>query len=247
MPIGVSLADLRLELYAETNQSLNPAHGLNIKDTYDHQLRRTQLEQWRMFQWPHLRLYKDVAIGQGQRYYNYPAGLPFDAIDKIWRKENDNWYPVDYGITPDTYSVAGGENTQQWPPRRWRNVASYNSTTQRTDPMSQFEIWPIPSQAGMMRVEGQAPVNPLVDDSDTCVIDSTLIVLFAAAEILANQESEGAGIKLQKAQQYQRKLMTNLGATKRKMRSLSFEGGTMGPPGRGQPLTPYIDYIPMGS
>ena len=245
MAIGVTLADLRRDLLAETNQSLNPAHALNVKAIYDHQLKRTQEEQWRMFAWPHLRLFKDVTLNAGQRYYNYPAALPFDGIDRVWRKESVDWFTVDYGVSPATYSVFGGEDAQQWPIRRWRNVARYDEATGKTNPTAQFEVWPVPSQNGSIRIEGQAPLNPLVNDEDTCVLDSNLIVLFAAAELLANQKSEGAALKLQKAQQYQRKLMTQLGSVKRRMRSLSHDGGTMGAPGSSPRATPYLDYIPM--
>ena len=245
MAIGATLYDLRYDLLAETNQSLNPAHGTNIQAQYNHQLKRTQEEQWRMFAWPHLRLFKDVTLNAGQRYYDYPLGLPFDAIDRVWRKESVDWFTVDYGISPSTYSVFGGEDTRQWPIRRWRNVPSYNANTQITTPAAQFEVWPTPSQSGAIRVEGQAPLNALVSDTDTCIIDSNLIVLFAAAELLAAQKSEGAALKLQKAQQYQRKLMSQLGSVKRRMRSLSHDGGTMGAPGSSPRPTPYLDYIPM--
>jgi len=67
----------------------------------------------------------------------------------------------------------------------------------------------------------------------------------AAAEILAVQKSEGAAMKLQKANAYRRMLVSRLGAQQRPMRSLSRDGGYMGPihDDRRQ-LTPYIDFIP---
>ena len=82
----------------------------------------------------------------------------------------------------------GGELVQAWPPRRWRNCAQYDATSGSTSAAAQFEVWPIPpaGQPYSLRIEGNAPLNPLIEDTDTCVIDATLVVLFAAAEILAH-------------------------------------------------------------
>ena len=95
-----------------------------------------------------------------------------------------------------------------------------------------------------IRIEGNAPLNPLIEDTDTCVIDATLIVLMAAAEILAVQKSEGAAMKLQKVNAYRRMLIARLGAQQRNMRSLSADGGMMGSIHGGARLTPYLDFIP---
>lgn len=243
MALGATLADMRLELLAETGQSLNVAQTVNAVGHYNHALKRTQEEQWRCFAWPHLRLFKDVTLQAGQRYYAYPPGLPFDAIDRIWRKEGDEFFPIEYGITPLNYTAMGGEDRRAWPLERWRNVPVYDETTQQTNPCAEFEVWPTPDMNGTIRVEGQAPLNPLVSDADKCVIDSTLIVLYAAAELLASAKSEAASLKLQKAQQYQRKLMTNLGSVKRRTRSLSAYGGST-TTGIYAGARPWIDYIP---
>lgn len=243
MALGVTLLDLRNKLLAETVQSLSPGQTIALRDTYNLQLRRTQEEQWRMFEWPHLRLFKDVALSAGVRFYDYPRGLPFDAVSKIHYQEGSFWRPMRYGVTPEDYSVFGGENQQSWPPQKWMTRPTYNETTGRTDPVGQFEIWPVPNRAGTIRFEGQAPLNPLVNDSDEAILDDTLIVLFAAAEVLANQKAEGAQLKLQKAQQFQRKLLNQLGANKRPMRQLSMSGGSTTSPRHGP--TPYLDYIPQ--
>ena len=95
-------------------------------------------------------------------------------------------------------------------------------------------------------MEGQAPLNALAADTDTCVLDATLIVLMAASELLAVQKSEGAAMKLQKANAYRRMLVARLGSQQRPMRSLSRDGGLMGPlQNDKRQLTPYIDFIPV--
>jgi hypothetical protein len=245
MRVGVPLSELRYELLAETFQSLSPAQTTSSTPFYNYQLDRVQREQWNTIEWPHLTIYKDVPMVQGQRYYDYPPQLPFDSIFRIWWPQGVNWVPLDYGINPQTYAAMGGEFIQAWPPRRWRNCALYDEINNVTNPASQFEVWPIPpGQPFSLRLEGNAPLNNLVEDTDVCVIDATLIVLFAAAEILATQRSEGASIKLQKANGYRRMLIARLGAQQRNMKSLSKDGGNMGPIYDGRRLTPYLDFIP---
>jgi hypothetical protein len=245
MRFGVPLSELRYELLAETFQSLSPAQTTSSTPFYNYQLDRVQREQWNLIEWPHLTIYKDVPMVQGQRYYSYPVELPFDSIFRIWWPQGVNWVPLDYGINPQTYATMGGENVQAWPPRRWRNCASYDEVNNVTTPAAQFEVWPVPSgQPFSLRIEGIAPLNPLVEDTDVCVIDATLIVLMAAAEILSVQKSEGAAIKLQKANAYRRMLIARLGAQQRNIKSLSKDGGNLGPLSQGRRLVPYLDFIP---
>jgi hypothetical protein len=247
MRVGVPLSELRRELMAETFQSLSPAQTTSSTPFYNYALDRVQREQWNDIEWPHLTIYKDMPMVAGQRYYSYPPQLPFDSIFRIWRPEGTNWLPLGYGISPQTYATMGGENMQAWPPRRWRNCANYNESTGKTDPAAQFEIWPIPpaSTPYSVRIEGNAPLNALIEDTDVCVIDATLIVMMTAAELLAGMKSESASLKLQKANQYRRMLIARLGAQQRQMKSLSLEGGHMAT--SGPPMTPYLDFIPANS
>lgn len=243
--VGVPLSELRYELLAETFQSLSPAQTTSATPFYNYQLDRVQREQWALIEWPHLTIYKDVPMVPGQKYYDYPDQLPFDSIFRMWWPQGVNWVPLDYGISPATYAAMGGEDVQAWPPRRWRNCAQYDEVNNVTTPAAQFEIWPVPpGQPFSIRIEGNAPLNPLVEDTDVCVIDATLIVLMAAAEILAVQKSEGAAMKLQKVNAYRRMLVSRLGAQQRNMRSLSMDGGHLGPIHDGRRLTPYLDFIP---
>ena len=244
MRVGVPLSELRYELLAETFQSLTPNQTTSSTPFYNYQLQRVQREQWNDIEWPHLTIYNDMPMVPGQRYYDYPPELPFDSIFRIWWPQGVTWVPLDYGINPQTYAAMGGELVQAWPPRRWRNCAQY--TNGATNAAAQFEVWPIPpaNTPYSLRIEGNAPLNPLIEDTDTCVIDATLVVLFAAAEILAMQKSESASLKLQKANQYRRMLIARLGAQQRSMKSLSKDGGHMGSLNDGRHLTPYLDFIP---
>lgn len=245
MRFGVQLSELRRELMAETFQSLDPAQTTQLTAFYNYQIDRTQREHYNDVQWYHLTLFNDLPMIAGQRYYDYPVQQPFDSILRMWWPQGVNWIPLDYGITPATYAAMGGENVQAWPPRRWRNVATWDPDT-GANPASQFEVWPVPPEnyPYSLRIESTVPPQPLVLDTDVCVIDASLVVLFAAAEILAVQKSEGAALKLQKANAYKRMLVARLGAAQRNMRSLSRWGGNLSAIEDDRRLTPYLDFIP---
>jgi hypothetical protein len=238
MPLGVTMIDLRRLLRAETGQSVNPAQGVQAQAAQDAQLDRQQRELWDAYDWPHLRFWFDKSVGAGQSQFSYPAEMGFDQINRVyWSASGDsNWKVLGYGIRAfDSHPSAPTSGT----PKRWSNAVEV-SLSGITDPMGALMLHPIPDHDGLLRFEGQAPLNPLVSDTDKCVIDSTAIILFAAAEILATQKAEVAQLKLQKAQNYLRKLLSNNGAEKRGNYNM---GGSMRSSVQSRPVA-YIDYIP---
>jgi len=212
MAVGVALSELRRQLRAEVGQSLNPAQGVNAQGQYDMMLVRSQKELWDAYDWPHLNLRVDLTLSAGQDIYPYPTEMPFESINDAYCWDGVNGSSasrVRYPIPRDTFSNIG----RAWPVQFWQNQASY--TGGKTVPAGSIRLWPIPQQAGKLVILGSAPCNALVADADVAVLDDTLIVLFAAAEILAQQKNEGASIKLQKANQYLRRLLANQSADKR--------------------------------
>ena len=250
MPLGVQLIDLRRELRAETGTSLNPAQGVQAQQTIDIVLARQQRELWDAYNWAHLKIWHDMPLAMGQLTYSYPAEMAFEQILHIYvaTSPNAQWQPLRYGIKPWMIYGAG---PIPGTPTRWRNVATVDTSgpTPVTNPVGQFEIVPVPSSDTMsLRIEGQAPLNPLIADTDTCIIDSKAIILFAAAEILAVQKSEAAAMKLTKAQNYLRRLLQDQGSDKRQNYNMGGNkrfGTDPDRSGYGRSV-PYIDYIPGG-
>jgi hypothetical protein len=249
MPLGVQLVDLRRELRAESGASLNPLQGTQAQAAMDVVLERQQRELWDAYNWQHLKIWKDIPLAMGQATYSYPPEIAFDQILHIWiaSSPSASWYRLAYGIKPWMIRASGPVSGT---PTRWHNVITVDTSgpTPITNPVGQFSIVPVPSSDDMqLRIEGQAPLNPLIADDDTCIIDSKAIVLFAAAEILAVQKSEGAPMKLTKAQNYLRRLLADQGADKRTNYNM---GGSqrfgVDPEwrGHGRYGVPYIDYIP---
>lgn len=225
MPIGVTLDRMRVELRAETGQSIAyTLHGVESQKTQDLILDRQQRELWDAYHWTHLEIYRDIALASGQADYDYPLDMPFDQISRInvATGPGAQWCTLLYGIKATDIPVGG---PTRGTPRQWANKVTVAGGV--TDPTGQITLLPVPNIEGMtMRLDGQAPCTELKADGSKCIIDSKAIVLFAAAEIMAVQKSEAAALKLTKAQNYLRKLLINSGADKRGNYNM---GGTRGP------------------
>ena len=262
MPLGVTLLELRRELRAETGTSMNPAQGTQAQGSLDIVLARQQRELWDAYNWQHLKFWVDVRLENRQAVYSYPPEMAFDQITRMYVSTvtysdpgdansitaATHWKPLEYGAK--AYATTLGP-AQLGVPTRWRNVATVTVTSGRvvTNPVGQFELLPTPpdftnnpNNGLMLRLEGQAPLSPLVDDTDTCILDSKAIVLFAAAEVMATQKSEAASMKLTKAQNYLRRLLADQGADKRANYNMggNHRGGT--DPDRGRRVVSYTDY-----
>jgi hypothetical protein len=245
MPLRVQLIDLRRELRAETGTSLNPAQGAQAQSTLDIIIARQQRELWDAYNWQHLKSWVDMPLSEGQARYSYPPEMGFDQIAEMMvaTGEGAQWSPLSYGVAAHMVRLGPA---QMGTPLRWRNVATVDTSGPDpvTDPVGQMELYPTPSAAMTLRIAGQLPLSPLIADTDTCIIDSKAIVLFAAAEMLATQKSEAAPMKLQKAQNYLRKLLADQGADKRTNYNMGgvYRGGN--DPDKSRRLIPFIDYIP---
>jgi len=246
MPLGVSLVQLRKDLRVETGQTLNIAMGVQAQANQDLQLERQQRELWDQYEWQHLKYWRDVAASAHQALYSYPDDMPFDQIKRIWWSDGTSkWRQLKYGL--HAFDIPLGA-MPVGTPQRWGNQVTV--TSGKTDPAGQMLLLPAPQGAGILRFEGQAPLNPLIADDDECMIDSTAIVLFAASEILATQKVEAAQMKLIKAQNYLRSILRAQGADKRanynmggQNRRVDTYGSSSLPMKNQQAAVPGIDFI----
>jgi hypothetical protein len=239
MALGVALSELRRELRAEIYSSLSTAVGINAIDLQNVLLARVQRQLWNEYVWPHLTYRIDFTQPAQQKYITYDATMPFENVRSLWYNQTYMtgyqavWRQLVYGFEDSI-----NETLIAWPPMRWRNNAVVNTSTQLTQIGGQAQLWPIPVQSCPMRWLGQAPLNPLAVDTDPCMIDSTAIVLTAAAELLGQQKSEVASLKGNMAQAYIRRLLGRSGANKRPIKPLGQGDAWV------KVATPYIDYIP---
>ena len=241
MPLGVALSELRYELRAEIYASLLPAHGLSSVDMQNVILARTQRGLWNEYEWPHLQYRIDFDVPANTQYLTYDPTMPFENVLGLWRNYDPNsyqpWLPLKYGFEDWI-----NETLHSFPPVRWRSVVTVDATSGLTQFAGQAQLWPIPTMDTHMRWKGQAPLNPLLVDTDSCMIDSTAIVLTAAAELLGAQKAETAALKGNAAQAYIRRLLGRQGANKRDISAMG--QGKWAQPTYAQRNTPYIDYIP---
>ena len=234
--LGVLVTNLRME----AGQSSNPAAGTNQRDQLVYILNRTQEELANDYVWPFLEVDRDVPISVGTRYYAYPADLPFENITNAWLVWNTLYGKLHYGIGPAQFALWNSNvGFKSWPVERWKHNADTNL----------FEVWPIPSeapaasassQAALVRLRGTKLVPWMVADGDLCTFPDTMLVLFAAAELLAATGSKVAPLKLAKAKEALRRYRLRVGANKR-------EPFVMGAVERGQAHGRIgLEYIPPG-
>jgi hypothetical protein len=229
---GNMLQDLLNAVRLEAGHSIIPSMGVNDVGTITYLINRTQNELATAYDWPNLVIDRDIDLVANQRYYQYPQDLPFENVNWVWVLLNQVWNLVEYGIYPEHFAIWNSDlGFISWPVQRWMH--NYDSGL--------FECWPIPSQAGNLRMRGMKEIPELRDMSDECTLDPTLITLFTSAELLARENAKDAPMKLQKAQSFLRRMQTRQTAHKRKPFVVGGGGtGDMRSPRIG------IDYIPPG-
>ena len=218
MARNVTLGELIDDVRAEAGHSLQANLGTAMREVLVKIIQRQQRRLWEDFDWPFLRVERDVAAQAGQRYYNFPTDLTIERLEKIEFKWGDRWHKLEYGIGPTEYDLYDSDrDVRSWPIYRWKEAEN-----------NQIEVWPIPSRNGstpaadgMIRFTGIRNLRPLVSERDRADLDDTLLVLYSAAEILAREKAADAGLKLQMAERHYQRLKAR--NAKRDAFSLSHE------------------------
>ena len=173
-----TLQELLSDLRAECGLAASSAVGQSENPSLKVLLKRTREMLYDEYDWPHLDgVWFDQTLSAGQRYYSFPAGLNYERATKLYVKWGSIWQPVKYGFEPIHYNQQDSDNNQRADPvLRWR---VYNGT--------QYEVWPLPATAVSVRFIGTTALGALEADSDVCELDGTMVVLFAAAERMADK------------------------------------------------------------
>ena len=197
MARGTTLSALRDMLRAEIGASSNVALGVNTQDQYDHLLRRTQDRLWHDFDWQFGYIVRTEQLYNNQQYYTFDSDIDYDRIRQAHVKYSQIWHPLEYGIGPSQYNAfdkARGMNAE--PCLRWKHYEG-----------NQFEVWPVPtSDNQVIRFEAIKKLPPLIAPHDVAVLDDTLIVLFAAAEVLSRTKAQDSTAKLAMANAHYNRL-----------------------------------------
>lgn len=214
---GALLRDCLRDLRAECGHSTAPNVGMNAEDALLTALERTQLRLWEEWDWPHLLVNRYIELQAGQRFYSVPPDLPFERIQTIAARDGSRWKPLTYGITTEDYNLYDPDmNERSYPPRKYFVTEDPQDTQGNIDGRGMIEVWPLAdrnaneqTKDGFLRLTGIRTMRRFSQLNDRCELDATLIVLYAAADILAREKSDDAQLKLQQAQQLNVKLKGN--------------------------------------
>lgn len=170
--------DLRLE----TRRSPDRSIGQDEYESLARLLYRIQFFLYWDFDWPFLKIRRDITMQQGSRYYDFPVDMDFERITRIRTNGLTEWQPVTRGITTDNYITYDSDNGDTAAPvLRWDIIDAGSG--------DQMEVWPLPdNNTEILRLEGFKKLGSFISDNDVCTLDDTLIVTLAAAHLLTGQD-----------------------------------------------------------
>lgn len=189
MARGTTLTEMTRMLRAETGRSLLVSAGVDEEDGIHVLLRRAQETLRDDYDWPFLRVTPTKAISAGQRYYDVPATLDIDRIEQAVVWWGDKPLGLERGIGFEQYSAYNPDNDERCDP-----LQRYDIRATGVDGVT-LEVWPLPASAGTMQFVGLRPLNPLTSGAHRSDLDGLAIVLFAAADMMAQNEHKGAKAK----------------------------------------------------
>ena len=164
------------DLRAEVGHSLIAGQGTNMVDTLKYQLKRTQYELYRGYDWPALIISEQKPVPANSRHLPEFDNVDKEQINELWCKQGTEWYPITYGIDPMHYSLYDPDS----------GVVGFPIQRYEYDELAeQLEIWPLTSIDTKVLAKGQILLPPLIADDDKSLLDGTLIVMYAAAHMLA--------------------------------------------------------------
>lgn len=204
--------DLRLETRRSTNRNI----GQDEYPALVRLLQRTQNNLYWDYDWGFLKVRRDFTLNEWQRYYDFINDLDYERIISVKGNGYGEWMSLTRGIDMDDYNVYDSdEGIESSPARKWDIL--------NTGSGEQMEVFPLPNATGeTIRLEGFKKLNPFIADNDVCTLDDTLIVLFAAAELLSGEDDKRSQILAAKANKLYTRLRTG---SQRKENNWFFMGG----------------------
>lgn len=194
--LGTMLTMLREECGYASNSSVGQSKNPALRQL----LKRTYAMLYDQHDWPHLMgSWEDKTIVAGSRYYDFPTNINMENAVKAFRRWQSKWEPLTYGFDPAVYNQFDSDNDERSDPvQAWR---VYSGT--------QFEVWPLPQTDSSIRFIGKQAMGAFAADGDVCVLDDHLVVLYAAAEELADKPKGEAKKGLAEARLNQLKALQN--------------------------------------
>lgn len=225
MARGTQLRELINMLRAELGQSLQRSTGINSVESSKYALRNTYQWLYDDYDWPFLKIERDLSLAKGQRYCTLPGDLAFEGVDYVWTRSERDWLPVRLGIDSARYSEVSPTETRD-PILLWDAYGD-----------NQIEVWPPPASEVPLRVCGVRKFEPLLDEKDVCLLDDLMVVWWTVARSAPTAKSGSGALFIELAKSRLRKQrIRNRGA---KTEPFVLGGGH-----RASPLRVGIDYMP---
>ncbi len=186
MARGTAFSELIVQLRNETGRSEDVNIGVDDLPRLKQAINSVYEILWDGNDWPHLRsFYTRIALSAGSRYYDWPDDLVFETAEEVIVWFNDQPQKVERGIGPEEYALYSSEDDARSDPvERW--------DVRWTGTEDQIEVWPLPStNTQELQIKGRKSFTRLVNDDDLCLLDDTLVVKFAAADVLGEKAGKG--------------------------------------------------------
>lgn len=189
MARGTQFLQLVTMLRAELGRSTSPALGVADVPALKQVINRVYEGLYEKPVWPHLRReFAKIPLAAGQRYYDLPAQLDSDGVERAVVWWSGEPYPLGKGVDFSHYAAYDSTiDERNSPAARW--------DIRWTGVKDQIEIWPIPADNQQtLQFVGRTKFAKLVNDDDVCRLDDSLVVLKAAAAIAVSRKSNDAAM-----------------------------------------------------
>lgn len=202
MARGTAFSELWESLRNDLGRSPDASVGVDDLPALKRTINRVYRALYIDNDWPHLRKVFAVPLAAGQRYYDFPTGLDLERVEDCWVDWNAIRHQITRGIgigDMNAFDSDASTPDRNDPPLKWD--ARWTGST------DQIEIWPIPAtNTQILYIKGLQAAPKLVSDTDVCLLDDDLVVMFAAAALARRQKSADADEMLSAARGYLSKL-----------------------------------------
>lgn len=187
MARGTTFNNLVEMVREECRRSTSSSRGIDNRAYIERVIKRHYETLYDDYEWPFLKVIRDINISAGQRYYDFPTDLNFERMYQVSILDGDAWVWLPFGITDTDYTAHDSDNDDRSDP-----ILKYD--VRYTTSSQQLEVWPMPASnvTGGLRLRGIKTKTELVANSSRCDIDDLIVVLFASADVLTDAEQSAA-------------------------------------------------------
>lgn len=192
---GTQFSELVIRVRDESGRDNNVSVGVDDIPALQTLINRVYSTMTLKYDWPFLRTVFDKStVNPGQRYYDLPTNLDIERVEQVKVWFNSFAYPIERGINIEDYNLYDPDNDQRSDP-----VLKWDFRYVEAQSADQVEVWPLPATTQQLQMIGIRKITRLVNDSDVCLLDDDLIVLYCVAELCMREKLADAQGKLQAA------------------------------------------------